>query len=628
MKKIRMLELILLTATFITILSGCSSNQNKYNEKEVNVYYINENNNQKTKLRFYDKTKDIPYIGIKNYYSILLKDTPLSTRSNLNISHAGNEYTVETPKGGVATINVDKDTFKTNNFILFNSTNYFNTSSDTGLLQLDGMPWIRVKNITYNKEASPFYVDFSKYKIDLFGDENDVYFPFNTVCDLFLNENLLNCSYNQKDIYVINGTYSEETNQFNNYVNPIFETELSDLYLEYNYMEYCFTYDKLLGRPGRSSVERNLNLNNGLDYALSNNELGKEIKKLLLSSNKDDYFLGTILMNDIFGDGGHSNFIQISDYISLLSPTEQQKYMLSAYKNILEKRSQFISEGYKILIDSELTIKEQLLVRTARERMFGYNLDENNKMKTIVGTKSYFKKGDTAIICVDDFMGEVNNRYLWEDYYEGRIDNIPFDEKTGGAVGALYNGLIQAKKDNVENVIIDLSSNMGGSVDELMYLVAILTNKKQIKQYNNITGQLMTAEFEIDINLDRVFDEKDNYDMVGDLNLAVITSPNGFSCGGISPIYLHEANIFTMGDNSGGGSCSIYYLYDIYGLKHIASSPHQIFTLNGASIDAIRNHSCDKYIPIQVIDGVKYYDDYFAIDKLKEYIQEHYKSQE
>ena len=113
--------------------------------------------------------------------------------------------------------------------------------------------------------------------------------------------------------------------------------------------------------------------------------------------------------------------------------------------------------------------------------------------------------------------------------------------------------------------------------------------------------------------------------MVEGLNLGVLSSPNAFSCGGISPIYLHEANIYTMGNVSGGGSCSIYYLYDIYGLSHIASSPHQMVTLNGASIDAIRTYSCDKYIPTPIEGGVKNFDGFYDIEKLTQYMNEHYK---
>jgi len=625
MKKInRMFSLALLISAG-AIITSCSSGENKYTEKEVNVFYTNEAKNHKTKLRFYEKTKDIPYIGIKNYYNILVKDTPLAEKGDLKINKAKNEYLVETPKGGVATINTDIDSFRSPNYVLFNSTNYFNMSSDTGMVEIDGLPWIKVKNITYNKEANLFFIDFAKYKIDLMGDDNDVYFPFNTACDLFLNENLLNCSYNQKDIYVINGTNEDNVASFKNYGDPIFTTELSQEYREYNYMEYCLTYDKLLGRPNRSSAEKNLNLGNGLDYALSNNELGKEIKNLLLSGNKGDYLLGTRLMHQLFADGGHTNFIQFQTYISVINEEQKASFIQKDYVELLNREQNILAKNYKELKDYDQTNREQNLIRSSRALKFGHKIEDLPENLSLAGKKSYYKKDKTAVISVDDFMGENNNRKLWEDYYSGKRDSIPFDDKIGGAVGSIYNGIAQAKKDGVENVIIDLASNAGGSIDELMYLIAFLTNNKKISMYHNLTGQIITAEFDIDINLDKVFDEKDNINMVEGLNLGVLSSPSGFSCGGISPIYLHEANIYTMGNVSGGGSCSIYYLYDIYGLSHVASSPHQIVTLNGASIDAIRNYSCDKYIPTPIEGGVKNFDGFYDIEKLTQYMNEHYK---
>lgn len=626
MRNIKKIGILSLSALFIFSIASCGNQQNvdsnKYTEKEVNVFYKNTAKNHKSKLRFYEETKDIPYIGIKEYYNILVKDTPLAEKGDLIVTKNNTTYKVETPKGGLAEINTLNDTFETDNFMLFNSTNFYDMSSDNGLFQFDGMPWVKVKNVTYNKPASLFKVNFKNYKINLFGDNNDVYFPFNTASDLFLNENLLNCAYNHKDIYVVNGSYEEDISNFgNDYVKPIFENKLSDLYSEYNYMEFCFAYDKLLGRPGRSSIERNFDLSKGLDYALSNNNYGKKVKELFLSSDVADYFIATQIFNKLFGDGGHSNFIQYRVYCSLLTEEEQKNFGSGEiYKKILEK-SHLINE----IKDAEPNQSEQLLVRTSREKALGL-LPQANSSKVLRGTQTYYKQYDTAIIFIDDFMGEIYNRSLWNEYYSGKRETIPYGDNLGGTVASIYSGLKKAREDNVKNVIIDLSSNTGGSIDELTYLCAILTNKKQIAAYHHTTGQIMVADLDIDINLDKIFDEKDNLNQVYGFNLAVLSSKNGFSCGGISPIYLHESNIFTMGDDSGGGSCSIYYIYDAYGLPHIASSPHQMITFNGASIDAVRNTSCDLHLEITDGDnGLHNYEAFFQIGKLTQEIENHYK---
>ncbi len=629
MKILKRIGLFSFSFFSLIAISSCKKEEKvgaKYTEKEVSVYYENTSQNHKTKLRFYEETKDIPYIGIKNFYNILVKDTALASMGDLKISLDNNLYKVETPKGGVATIDTLNDTFLCDDFVLFNSTNYYDMSVLATRFELDGLPFIKLKSISCDRKPTPFIVNFNDYKINLFGDDTDVYFPFNTVSDLFLNENMLNCSYNQKDIYVFT-QFDDSLTDIDNYIDPISNIELSNEYAEYNYMELCFLYDKLLGRPNRSSIERNFNLENGLDYAFSNNDLGKEVKKLLSSTKLSDYFAATELCYYLFADGGHTAFYQYYTYYDLLNDSEKKSFIGSQFQMDMKAAFRSIyNKGYKELIDSEPQAYDVKIIRAAREKMLGLNLDESNTEKKLIGNNSYYKNGDTAIIFVDDFMGEYNNRSLWNDYYSGKRTDIPFGDNLGGCVGAILNGLKKAKEDNIKNVVIDLSSNPGGSVDELIYLISALTNKKQVSYYNCLSCQKITADFDVDINFDKKFDEKDNISLVEDLNLAVLSSNTGFSCGGISPIYLHEANIFTMGDNSGGGSCAIYAIYDAYGLLHYASSPHVLYTLNGACIDAVRNTSCDLFIPTPIVDGVKNYDEFFNVEKLTQYINEHYQN--
>ena len=75
-----------------------SSTQQAFSEKQINVYYIDTDLNQTTKLRFYDDSPSIPYMGIDQYFSLLLKgrseDENLTT---LEVEYADGQYTVVTP---------------------------------------------------------------------------------------------------------------------------------------------------------------------------------------------------------------------------------------------------------------------------------------------------------------------------------------------------------------------------------------------------------------------------------------------------------------------------------------------------------------------------------------------------
>ena len=97
------------TVTSIEASASTSGEVINYTEKEVNVFYSNASKNHKTKLRFYSETNDIPYIGIKQYYNILVKNTPLASKGDLVVTKANNIYKVETPKGGVAKIDINSD---------------------------------------------------------------------------------------------------------------------------------------------------------------------------------------------------------------------------------------------------------------------------------------------------------------------------------------------------------------------------------------------------------------------------------------------------------------------------------------------------------------------------------------
>ena len=154
----------------------------------------------------------------------------------------------------------------------------------------------------------------------------------------------------------------------------------------------------------------------------------------------------------------------------------------------------------------------------------------------------------------------------------------------------------------------------------------MVTNSRKLYSKDRTTGQLITTTYKIDRNLDRVFDEKDDeFDLVGDKEIAVITSRNGFSCGGISPVYLHELGLYTLGENCGGGSCAIYYQHDAFGFKRIASCPVQICGKDGVDVDTLRLTSCDTFLDITADEnGVPDYTAFFDVENLNALIDARY----
>ena len=137
--------------------------------------------------------------------------------------------------------------------------------------------------------------------------------------------------------------------------------------------------------------------------------------------------------------------------------------------------------------------------------------------------------------------------------------------------------------------------------------------------------QKVDLEYKIDANFDRVFDEKDlEVDYVGGLNVAVLTSQCGFSCGGISPIYLHDQGFYTLGNYCGGGCCSIIGSHDIYGLYQQNSATEPVIDKRGRTIDEARFDCCDTPLEIKTKeDGSLDFSAFYDFNNVSKLIHEH-----
>ena len=181
----------------------------------------------------------------------------------------------------------------------------------------------------------------------------------------------------------------------------------------------------------------------------------------------------------------------------------------------------------------------------------------------------------------------------------------------------------------VKNLIIDISANGGGSADIVVAMTSLMLDKSYLSDDNSLTGQRSIAEYEVDRNFDRVFDEKDK-DVHYDLNFAVLTSGTSFSCGNLFPSILKDNGVPVMGATSGGGACAIQAMCTADGFCfQISSFRARLNTLEGENIDAgvtpdipIAN---DGTVEIQV-DGentatVKDFTKYFDIDYLRSLLE-------
>ena len=143
-----------------------------------------------------------------------------------------------------------------------------------------------------------------------------------------------------------------------------------------------------------------------------------------------------------------------------------------------------------------------------------------------------------------------------------------------------------------------------------------------------MSGHVSVVDYEFDLNLDKVFDEKDDemLNLLKDKDISVLTTRNGFSCGGIAPIYLHDEGLFTIGEECGGGSCSVFLQYDGYGSLNRSSAPTHTVNKNKVSIDVARKTVCDSKLnfPVNAIAGTHDYSALYDTASLRTLINDHY----
>ena len=76
----------------------------------------------------------------------------------------------------------------------------------------------------------------------------------------------------------------------------------------YSYGELCFAIDYFYGRPGRKpAIDKDIETK-GLDQML-----GEEVRKLLKSTNMDEYVFGLVCLAAQLSDGGHTHISPISN---------------------------------------------------------------------------------------------------------------------------------------------------------------------------------------------------------------------------------------------------------------------------------------------------------------------------
>ena len=192
MKKFILFQLVLLLS-----LRALADGTVSFETRQVSVNRGGEDGGTVT-LRFYEDMPSVPYISVADFQQLMLPGTTIT------VSKTGEgEYLLEGPLAK-ATVNITSDQFSSDDYMNF--TNLMGQVQE-GMDNVGGAsaPFLRYNHQELTPASATVSFDFSKYGIDLRGDDTAVYFPFATISDIFCDTDFHVASYNGEKVVVLTG---------------------------------------------------------------------------------------------------------------------------------------------------------------------------------------------------------------------------------------------------------------------------------------------------------------------------------------------------------------------------------------------------------------------------------------
>lgn len=494
----------------------------KYVQKSV-LIYRDHLTNETAQLRFYSETPNVAFMGIGEYFDLMLG-------GGLKVEDNGDgTYTLTNAEGAKALVDTEKDTVTAADMPAFE--NYLKDAQEgkASSFKDSSATFLKLREVVYEGEPEPVEFDLGALGLDIEGDGEEIWFPL-SVLTTWLTDIAQNIvTYNGNYLYICRVDSPEiiDENYYNtDYYNGILAgTEREKDLTNYSYGELGFIFRYMYGYPGRTELNPEILRNEGFDAALTAyGEAGAVLKEELTSRDFGEFFFGMYKLSSGPLEDGHNNTSLALGMQGLINET----YQAFREKNWPKFDDLSLSEFQTNISDASMGVSD------ARSDDY-FNT-------------GYYKNGDTVILLLDSFNVDEDG---WKAYFQNGGD-IPDD-----AMGTAAKGLAKAAQEgDVKNVVFDLATNPGGYSDAAMGVLSLMTGRDYLCGYNELSKQKFKVYFDVDRNLDGEINEKDD-ELTYDFNYAVMTSRASFSCGNMFPFLVKDEGGIVIGDRSGGGSCSL-----------------------------------------------------------------------
>ena len=388
----------------------------------------------------------------------------------------------------------------------------------------------------YGKEVT---INAGDYGIDFIAGDGTCYVPMQTLSDVLLSYYFLGIFYNGEAAFLAGkSSFGKATalTPLGELYYSVTPHARSEAMAKFTYNELCLVLDALYGLKGNHNIA-------------SFNDLADETGLIVELTSTDPveadaalYKLLTLHLDDL-----HTCYMMPSPLSGV-----------QAADGFLDE----LGDGQSDMnFDGQITL-------------YG----EARKLYYPDGVPAYEEVGNTAYITFDGFdpiPGDV-------DYYQ-----VPPASDVEDTMGILIYAYQQITREDspIENVVLDLSCNLGGSAKTAVYTIASFLGRCSVSVRNTLSGALVTGNYRIDLNLDGNVDDDDLALM--NKNLYCLESPVSFSCGNLVPcVFKHSNRVTLLGRTSGGGACIVQPLCTADGAIFQISGPLQLsFLKNGAFYD-------------------------------------------
>ena len=547
----KLLSILLILSMFASLgVTAFAAETHEITSAAFPLYFDSDDMGMDVTLYFLDGVTDLPYIEVNDWLSLMdnFFDGP-GTDINYSIETDGpvvtytrhNSDSEARDNGATMVIDFDKNSIDFMDYNVFCLRGNAATLLDTvtmNLLNEAGEPVLleKVDTGSFTRYGDELIFPLSDYGIDLIMQDGLYLVPLQTMSDIVMPNTTMGSFFFNGQCVIVSADISACADLY--YAAPT--GDRSEALAEFGYNELCMMMDYFYGLKETHRIESFDRLFDDIGFK------GPLTGPSAEQADKAIYRLTTDFLDD--------NHTDWHGFSYLAGPLD------------------YSASG------------------AARTKLFAY-LERLNAAKAQFypdGIPGYEEIGNTAYISFDTFMNLTRNG---EDYYLVEdLQDFPAED----SIALIMRAHEQIYRENspIENVVLDLSTNLGGSESAAVFTIAWFLGEAAISGTDNMTGAMGTTTYRADVNRDGVFDEKDT---VADKNLFCLISPCSFSSGNLVPCVFKDSGMVTLlGRTSGGGACSILNVSTAWGTSfQISVNICASFLKNGAFYDVDRGAEPD-----------------------------------